>query len=171
MKKIIVITITLAVIICSVAVWSQGGRPGSQGAVSMARPMLSCPAMATAPPHAFMIDRLSQSLKLTKDQTAKLKKIAADSEKTLAPLRQNATKSSQALRTALLASKYDAKNVKNLAAKAEAAEAKIINANIDTWTKIRAVPHSNPISKSAEEYEYAAGAACRRNTSRPEIVY
>lgn len=86
-----------------------------------------------------MIDHLSQSLKLTKDQTAKLKKIAADSEKTIAPLRQCAAKSSQALRAALLAAKYDTKNVKNLAAKAEAAEAKIINTSIDTWTKTRAV--------------------------------
>lgn len=145
MKKIVLIAAALAIVISAVAVWSQGGHSARPGG-----PMMSCPVMAVMPPQAGMIDHMAKTLQLTKDQTAKLKKIAAESDKTLQPLQSSASKSSQALRSAILASKYNAKNVKDLAAKAEKAEAKVVTASIDIWTRIRLVLTASQSAKLRE---------------------
>ncbi|MEN6520684.1 MAG: periplasmic heavy metal sensor [Armatimonadota bacterium] len=137
MKKIVLVAAVLAIVISAVAVWSQSGRRGGPG--GMMASMAACPQSAVITPQAGMIDHMSKTLKLTKTQTAKLKKIAADGDKTLRPLRSSAAKSSNALRSAMLASKYNSKNVKIIAAKAEKAEAKIVTASIDTWTRMRLV--------------------------------
>lgn len=145
MKRIVLIITILAVVICTVSVWSQSGHPGRPGngesgrPFGMGRSMMSCPAMAVMPPHAGMVDRLTQPLQLTKAQTAKLNKIVAGNEKKMRSLREVASKSSQALHASLLAVKYSAKNVKNLSIKAEKAEAALISASIDEWTQIRSI--------------------------------
>ena len=122
--------------------------------------MMSCPAMAVRPPSAFMVDRLAATLGLTKDQTAQLKKITADNDKKISALQQTAAKATQALRAAVLATKYDAKNVKALALKADKAESAVINASIDAWTQIRAIltaKQSAGLEKAMEARRFAPG--------------
>lgn len=143
MKRAALISAILAAVICAAAVWSQG-RPGP-GAMGIHR--MSCPAMATMPPQAGRIDSLAKTLQLSKDQIAKLKKVSAESDKKLKPLSEQAAKSTQALRSAVLASKYNVKSVKELAAKAQKAEAAIVTANIDAWTKTRAILTTSQAAK------------------------
>jgi Spy/CpxP family protein refolding chaperone len=135
MKKTMMITLALGAAICATAVWSQS-RPGPGGLGGF---MMSCPAMAVMPPQGMMLDRLSGTLQLTKSQSAKLKQVTAKNDKTLRPLTQKAAEASKALRSAVLASKYDARKVKDLASKAQKAEAAVVNASIDEWTQIRAI--------------------------------
>ncbi|MEN6372926.1 MAG: periplasmic heavy metal sensor [Armatimonadota bacterium] len=137
MKKTVLVAAVLAILVSAVAVWSQSAHRGRPG--GMMPRMMACPQAAVMTPHAGMIDRMAGTLKLTKTQTAKLKKIAADGDKTLQPLQSSSEKSCKALRSAMLASKYNAGNVKSLAAKAEKAEARVVTANIDIWTRMRSV--------------------------------
>jgi Spy/CpxP family protein refolding chaperone len=109
--------------------------------------MMFCPAMAAMPPQAGMIDRMAETLQLTHDQSAKLKKVSAKSDQTLRPLTQKSAEASKALRAALLASDYNTKKVKDLAAKAEKAEAEVVTASIGTWTQIRAILTKSQIAK------------------------
>lgn len=146
MKTTVLVAAALAAAICATTVWSQGIRVADQprhvGGMRMA-----CPAMAVMPYRGRMIDSMAHGLKLTPDQVAKLKKAAASSDKTLQPLRQEAAKLSQALRAAVLAPNYSAKTVKDLAARAESAEAKIVAASIDEWTRIRSILTASQLAK------------------------
>lgn len=146
MKKVAVVAIMLTAMICTPSAWCQGrpaaGRPGHMGG-----PMMSCPAMAVMPMRVEMINHFASTLKLSSAQSAKLKQIAAKSDKTLRSLQLTADKSTKALHSALLAPKYNAKNVNGLAAKAEKAEANIVAASIDAWTQARSVLTANQIKK------------------------
>ena len=127
--------------------------------------MMMNPAMAVSPPRAEMIDRMADTLKLKPAQSAKLKKAIAKSDATLQPLREEAGKLSQALRAAVLAPKYSAKTVKDLAAKADKAESKLIAASIDEWTKIRAVLTASQLAKLQNA---TSGGAWGPGGRRPE---
>ena len=146
MKKTALIAAALAAAICGTAVWSQGTR-GTDRPGRFRGFRFSTSAMAVMPPPAGMIDRMAEMLQLKSDQVAKLKKIAVAGDKTLEPLRQEAAKASFALRSAILAPKYSAKTVNDLAAKAEKAEAKLVAASINEWTKIRAVLTASQLSE------------------------
>jgi Spy/CpxP family protein refolding chaperone len=147
MKKtaaVIAVTAGLAAAVCSTAVWTQGppppggpGGPGRHGGPG--GPMMSCTAMAVMPPQSFMVDHMAQTLKLTKSQAAKVKRITAKSDRTMRSLMQKAANANQSLRKALLASKYDLRKVRDLAAEAERSEAAVVSAGIDEWTQIRAI--------------------------------
>ncbi|MCX6376403.1 MAG: periplasmic heavy metal sensor [Armatimonadetes bacterium] len=156
MKKTMLIVTVLAAVIGATAVWSQG-RPGPGGPPGMDGPMMSCPAMAVAPPRADMFDRLAGTLKLSKTQTAKLKQVAAKNDKTLSPLRQKAAEYSRALRDAVLASKYDARKTKDLAAKAEKAESNVVAASIGAWTQIRAILTADQVAKLRTAMSHGPG--------------
>ena len=147
MKRRVLVAAALIAISCTVAVWSQGQRPNHPGFGRPGGFRISCPAMATMPLRTGMIDRMGQTLKLTSSQTAKLKKISAANTKKIDSLQQAAEKSSQSLRSAMLASKYNSKNIKSLAAKAEKAEAAVVNANIDEWTQIRSILTASQLTK------------------------
>jgi hypothetical protein len=112
--------------------------------------MMSCPAMAVVTPQGFMLDRAVGTLRLTEDQAIKLKAVTAKNDTTLRPLMEKAADASKALRTALLASDYDAKKVKELASAAEKAEAAVVTANIDGWASIRAALTADQFSKLKE---------------------
>ena len=146
MKKTALIAAALALAICATAVWSQG-IPGADRPRRMGGFMMSSPAMAVMPPRAEMIDRMGEGLKLKPDQVTKLKKAAAAGDKALQPLREEAAKVSQSLRAAVLAPKYSSKTVKDLAAKAQSAEAKVVAASINEWTKIRSILTASQIAK------------------------
>ncbi len=137
MKRLILIAAILAALACAASVWSQGARPGGPGGPGA--PAMSCAATAVMPPHVQMIDHMVPALHLSKDQTAKLKKIVSTNGKKMRSLEQSAANASRALHASLLSSKYSAKNTKALAAKAEKAEAALIAASIDEWTQIHSV--------------------------------
>ena len=141
MKRTVVVTVVLALAICATAVWSQGppGQGGPGGPGGMRGFGMSCPAMAVMPPHTGMLDRMADALQLTDDQITKLKETMTKNDETVRPLVQKSADASKALRAALLASDYNAQTVKDLAAKAEKAEADVIAASIEVWTQIRSI--------------------------------
>lgn len=145
MKKSIIAISALGAAICATAVWSQmrpGPPPGGP-----AGPMVSCPAMATMPPRVATLDAITQPLKLSKTQVAKLKAIATKDEKNHRTLTQRSADASKSLRSAVLTSKYDAKKVKDLAVRAGYAESALVNANIAEWVQIRAILKADQIAK------------------------
>ena len=138
MKTRVLMVVALMAAVCASAVWSQGGpRPGRQGRPG--GPGMLSTAAAIMPPQAGMFDHLSETLQLTDDQAAKLKAAGAQNEATIRPLAQKAAEATQAVHAAVLASSYDAQNVKDLAAKAEKAEAEVVAASIEAWTQIRSI--------------------------------
>lgn len=146
MKKTVLVAITLLTVFCVVPAWCQGqsgpGGPGGPGGG-----MISCPAMAIAPPSAAMVDRLAENLSLTEDQTTKLKAVMTKSENTITPLSKKLTEATKALRSALTASTFDADNVKVLAAAAEKAEAAVVSARIDEWIQMRSILTAEQVTK------------------------
>jgi Spy/CpxP family protein refolding chaperone len=145
MKQRAVIGAMLAVAVCATVVWSQGPPPGRGGLDGPM--MMSCPAMADMPPPPGMFDRMAGTLQLTHDQLAKLKKACAKSDQRMKPLRKPSADATKALRTALTASDFSAKRVKDLAAKAERSEANIVAASIDNWTQIRSILSKSQAAK------------------------
>ncbi len=144
MKKIVLVAVVLAALACSAVIWSQG-RPGPAGP-----PRIGCPATATMPPQAAMLDRLADALALTEDQAAQLKDVLEASDATIPPLVETAGESCKALREALFATDYDAAQVAELATKAESAEAAIVTASIDVWTQIRSILRADQIAALQE---------------------
>jgi Spy/CpxP family protein refolding chaperone len=63
---------------------------------------------------------------------------------------QKSAEATKALRAALLASDYSAQNVRDLATKAENAEAEVVTASIETWTQLRAILTADQVSKLQE---------------------
>jgi Spy/CpxP family protein refolding chaperone len=149
MKTTTVIAVVLAAVVCSIAAWTQGPPPpgGPGGAGRMGGPMMACPEMVVMPPPAFMMDHIAQALELTKSQSARVKTITAKNERSMRSLMQKCSDASGALRKGLLASKYDPRRVRDLAAAAERAEAAVVSAGIDQWTQIRAILTAKQASK------------------------
>jgi Spy/CpxP family protein refolding chaperone len=141
MKRTFAIAVVVAAVLCATAAWSQGppgpGGPGGPG--GMRGHMMSCPAMAVAPPPPMMLDRMSNILQLTDDQRTQIMDLIGKSDKTVRPLMQKAGDATKALHMALLAADFNAQTVKDLAAMAERAEADVVGANIDVWAQIRGV--------------------------------
>ena len=117
------------------------GRPGAGGAMGTSL------VMAVMPPQARMFDRMSASLALTEDQAAQIKALLTTTDASLKSLNTKLADATTALRTSLTAAEYDAQNVKELAAKAEKAEADVVSASIDAWTKLRAILTADQIAK------------------------
>lgn len=145
-KKAVLIATVLILIIGTTAVWSVG-RPGPGGG---GPGCMSCPAMAVMPPQAPMLDRIADALQLTEDQVAKLKDILTNGDATIRPLMQTAAEASKALHAAVLASNYDEQKVKDLAVKAEKAEAAVVDASIDVWAQIRTILKADQIKALQE---------------------
>jgi len=139
MKQIALIVAILTTAVCGASVIGQDTRPRPPAPRGPGGLMMTCPAMAVMPPHAGMVDDLARTLQLSKDQTAKLRKVVTDGEKALLPLRKTSANASEALRASVLASLYDSKTVAGLSAKAQKSEAAVISASIGEWTWIRAI--------------------------------
>lgn len=138
MKTSILIAVVLAVV-CLTPGWCQGGHgpggPGMPSAVS-----------AIMPPHADMIDGLSNSLSLTTDQASSLKTILTEADTTIKPLVQASGDAAKALRDAIFATTYDADTVTAAVETSEAADAAVVSACVDAWVKIRAILTSDQIA-------------------------
>jgi Spy/CpxP family protein refolding chaperone len=137
MKRTFVIAV-VATVLCAMAAWCQG-PPGPGGPGGMRGHMMSCPAMAVAPPSGMMLDRMASTLQLTDDQRTQIMDLIGKNDKTVRPLMQKAGEATKALHTALLAADFNAQTVKDLATRAEKAEADVVAANIDIWAQIRGV--------------------------------
>lgn len=137
MKRTVLIAVIVAAVTCATPVWTQGGRPDRPSGPG--DPVMSSAAVVAMPPRARAISHMASALRLSKDQTAKLTKITSANEKKIRSLEQAAANASKALRASLLGSKYNAKNSRALAAKAEKAEAALISADIDEWTQIHSI--------------------------------
>jgi Spy/CpxP family protein refolding chaperone len=149
MKNTVLVAVVLAALICVMPVWSQGpGGPG--GPRGMGGMMMFCPAMAIAPPPVGAIDRITESLQLTTDQTTKMKTVMTTADETTATLTKKAADATKALRDATMATTFDATKVKDLAASAEKAEAAVVSNYIDEWTQIRAIITADQVTKLQE---------------------
>lgn len=138
MKSTLLIAVVLAVV-CLTPGWCQGGHgpggPGMPSAVS-----------AIMPPHADMIDGLTDTLSLTTDQAASLNTILTEADTTIKPLMQASGDAAKALRDAVFATTYDADAVTAAVATSEAADAAVVSACVDVWAKIRDVLTSDQIA-------------------------
>jgi len=93
---------------------------------------------------------MADTVEFTAEEIAELKSIISKSDESIKSLSQKAADSSRALRNALLASEYDVENVKALALAAEKAEAAVIGAHIDEWTRIRSILTADQVKKYKE---------------------
>ncbi|MEN6372925.1 MAG: periplasmic heavy metal sensor [Armatimonadota bacterium] len=166
MKNTILVAVTLAICVCAAPVLSQGpGRPGGQS--GMGRFGMSCPVMAVMPPQSASIDRLSESLQLTEDQTSKLKSVLTKNEETVNALSKKSAEAAKALRTAVMADDFSAENVKLLADKAEKAEAAVVSAIIDEWVQIRAILTTDQVKTMQETMSKHQGSGQRPSGPPP----
>ena len=169
MKKTVKITVLIAVVLTTallaMTAWSQGeqqpgrggqsgnrgqGGQGGPGGIGRQGGANSCPAMAIGLPAPAMIGRMIEQLGLTEDKIAKLKEIGTKSETTMPALIKASADATKALRTAITAAIYDEKKVTELAITAEKAEAALITARIEDWTKIRAIVTAEQAQKLLE---------------------
>ncbi|MEN6520685.1 MAG: periplasmic heavy metal sensor [Armatimonadota bacterium] len=165
MKNTILVAVALAIGVCASPVWSQGpgsGGPGGRGGSAM-----SCPLMAVMPPQSASLDRLSESLQLTEDQTSKLKTVLTKSEETVSALSKKSTEASKALKTAVLAEDFSVENVKALAEKAEKAESAVVSAIIDEWVQIRAILTTDQVKTLQETMTTRQGSGQRPSGPPP----
>lgn len=133
MKTTVLIAVIMAVVMCAVPVWSQGG-PGGPGRPGGPGP---CAGMAVPPPPpAAMIDGITQGLGLTADQATALKAILTTSDTTMQPLMKAAGDANKALRDAFVAADFD--SAAELATAATDAQLAVTKASIDVWAKIKA---------------------------------
>ncbi len=151
MKKVfVVVLVVVAVAFASIA-WAQyggngggagrGGAGGGRGAGGMGGGMMGGSlSMAVMTPPAAGIDMFATALTLTADQKAKLKDILTKSEAYIQPLQKKATDNTQALREALFAATFDTAKVVRLTNTGKTLEAQIIDARVNTWAQIRAIP-------------------------------
>lgn len=108
--------------------------PGNQGGHGRMGGGMMCAAMAVTPPQISAIERLCDSAQLSEAQLTKLDTVLGKSS--LSGLQKKSSAATKALREAITGSKFDADKVKALSAKAEKAEADVVSASIDTWSKV-----------------------------------
>jgi Spy/CpxP family protein refolding chaperone len=94
-----------------------------------------------------MFDGANKAVNLTSGQKARIGQITAKYDAAQRTLTEKAAGASKAFRAALMAEKYDVKNVKRLAAAAEKAESAVVSARIDEWTQLRSVLKARQISE------------------------
>lgn len=149
MKLSTLIVVMLAVV-CMTPAWCQGGpRQGGMGMSSI--------VMTVMPPKVNMLDRLTEKLSLTTDQAESLKTILTEGDSTIQPLSKAFTAADKALREAIFASTYDADTVAAAAVKAEKAEATVVTASLNVWTKIRGVLTSDQIASLQSATTFSGG--------------
>jgi len=154
MGRSVSVVLAVAVAMCATAAWAQGGeRPsrsasGGPGGMGM---QMSCPAMAVAVPRVEMLAREAKDLSLTSDQLTKLQEAMKKADETIKPLSEKSAERSKAVREALMASTYDARNVAALAELAVKAEAAIVTARLDEWTQIRSILTADQVTKLKEK--------------------
>ena len=151
MKRTVVITLTLAVLICASAAWCQGPPgPGGPGGFRGGRgPGMPCAMTAVMPP-VGILQHGAEALGLTADQIKQLKDLAQNGDATMPPLMKAVGESCKAFRDALVASEFDTEAVAKLAATAESNEAAVVTARIAEWAQIRTILTADQITKLQE---------------------
>lgn len=125
-----------------------GGMPSGMGPGGGM--MSSCPANAMMIPQSNQLSRMSQSLSLTDDQLASLKKIVTDNSTSLQALEKKASESTKSLKNALYETDYDSAKVAKLVTSAEEAEHALITARLGVWKQIRVILTVDQVSKLKE---------------------
>lgn len=127
MKTTALVAVVLAVVMCAVPAWCQGG-PGGPGG--------PCPAMGIQPtPPASSIDSITTTFSLTTDQATQLKAILTANDTAVQSLMDAAQTADKALQDAVTAADFD--SAADLATAASDAHLAITKANIDGWAKIQ----------------------------------
>lgn len=154
MKRTVVITLTLVMLICASAVWCQGppgpGGPGGPGGRRGPRGPGMPSAMTAVMPPFGILQHGAQALGLTQDQITKLKDLAQKGDETMPPLMKAVGESCKAFRDALTAPEFDTEAVAKLAATAEKNEAAVVTARIAEWAQIRTILTADQIAKLQE---------------------
>lgn len=146
MRKIWQIMFIAIPVMWALAAYCQG--PGRTQAPQMRQgPPPRMMGMGGGIPSVYMIESMSSQLGLSQTQQSKIRSIKTSSDKTIQPLMKKVQSTSEALRKAALAAKYNESEVKKLATNLRNAEAAVMNANIATWTKVRAVLTSDQVTK------------------------
>lgn len=181
MKKTLVLASVLAAVACTSVVLAQDGghqgRPGQGGPGGRGGAMMLSASMAVMPPQTAAINRLCEKAQLSEAQLTKLDTVMSKNDQSLKLLQQKSAEANRALRAAVLASKYDESKVKALAIKAEKAEADIIAASIDSWTRVRSVLTADQAAKlqdimgrQQQEPGQKRGNGVSHNGMRPDGV-
>jgi hypothetical protein len=145
MKRLALVSMVLAMVICSMSVWSQGqgmppsGPGGPGGSRRMGGFRMTCPAMSFMPVQMLTSDRMAKTLQISSVQKVKIKKITDKSNVEITTLSKKSSTATKAFSSALMATPYNAKTVKNLALAAEKAEAAVVNAKVNEWSQIRSI--------------------------------
>jgi Spy/CpxP family protein refolding chaperone len=162
MKKVVVIALVMAVVLCASAVLAQS-QDAQRRSSGTTRNMFgaSCPATALNPPPAMLLDR-ADSLNLPAETKDKLKAVLTKGSETLQPLRQKATEATRLVREATLADDFSEAKVKELAAAAEKAEQAVIDAEIGVWKDIRGVLSADQVKALREFMTGGMGMGIRR---------
>ena len=146
----ITVVLVLALALAYVA-WAQGpaptpppqGPPPGMGMPGMGgpggfRPMQPCAANALNLPQPMLFGMAADRLKLSNEQVDKLKTMVITAEQALRPLRDKSREAPDALRAGVFDPGKDAQALRELADKAEKAEATVISAQLDAWAKLKA---------------------------------
>ena len=146
----ITVVLVLALALAYVA-WAQGpaptpppqGPPPGMGMPGMGgpggfRPMQPCAANALNLPQPMLFGMAADRLKLSNEQVDKLKTMVITAEQALRPLRDKSREATDALRAGVFDPGKDAQALRELADKAEKAEAAVISAQLDAWVKLKA---------------------------------
>jgi hypothetical protein len=164
MKKLNLGIVTLAILVISIPCWAQGGgdysgqppggggggRGGGMGAGmgggkfgggsrGMGGGMMSGAMMAVMPPSSNLMPRLTTMLKLSPVQVTKINDAISKGDEKIRPLMQKSAALAKALRDAVLAPQYNAKNVKACKASVQQVEDSIFNVRLGVWYQIRKV--------------------------------
>lgn len=168
MRKTVVIAMLLVMALSATAVFGQAAGGDRQRPRTGGMGLGSCPAAAVMPPPATIFETNAADLQLTTEQLTKLKDILSKSNDKTLPLMRKANEGAQAIRTALMASPYDAEKVKKLAADATKNEADLIAARLEAWTGIRTTLTADQITKLQELMAEQRGRpAADRQRNRP----
>ncbi len=113
---------------------------------------LTAPALSlmVAPPSVQVILKNQDKLQLSDEQKTKVSELLTDAGKTRRALLDKLVKSAGELKPALLDDKFDLDRVQQLAEAARKAEADLMNADIETWSKLREILTNNQVKQLRE---------------------
>jgi hypothetical protein len=147
MKRILTLTAIVLLTILALSAWAQTPPAAPPGAPPMTmqgpgpmmggRQMASCPAIALGLPPGMLFEMRAEQLGLSSEQTGKLKTALMKAEEALSPLRNKAREAVASLRAGIF--DPEAKNLQELADKAEQAEAVVIAAEVQAWTQVKEI--------------------------------
>ncbi len=180
MVKLLRISIAATLLLCATIAFGQGfGGPGMQGGpqgpggmgpggmgpggmgprgfrqgmgpMGMPNPGMGPDALTQIlPPPAFALDRMSNELGLTKEQSDKLQSVATKGDKAVHAQLQKLMTATRKLHEALNSSTFSAEAVKSAAKDVQSAHNAVVNAAVDEWIDIRGVLNADQMGRLQE---------------------